>query len=92
MSDRNLNEKTGEMITYKGSTDEIEAYLARPSSGSEKMPATIVIHEIFGLSDHIKDVANRFAAQGYVALAPDLFSRKELYSSSPLSARSQKVP
>lgn len=36
-------------------------------------PAVIVVHEIFGLNDHIKDVARRFAAKGMVAYAPDLF-------------------
>jgi carboxymethylenebutenolidase len=40
----------------------------------------IVIHEIFGLTDHTKDVADRFAKQGYVAFAPHLFSRPSLAS------------
>ncbi len=66
-----------EMMIYDGSTGKIEAYLSRPRN-SGKHPAVVVIHEIFGLSDHIKDVANRFASQGYVALAPQLFSRQDL--------------
>src|SRR3712207_7368946 len=36
-------------------------------------PAIIVVHEIFGLDRHIEDVTCRFAREGYVALAPDLF-------------------
>jgi carboxymethylenebutenolidase len=40
----------------------------------------IVIHDIFGLSDHTKDVADRFAREGYVALAPNLFGSPELAS------------
>ena len=51
----------------------LEGYLARPAEG-ENLPALIVIHEIFGLNDDIRDIANRFAAEGYVALAVDLFS------------------
>jgi carboxymethylenebutenolidase len=61
------------MTSYEGATGRIEAYLSRPKM-SEPRPAVIVIHEVFGLVDHTKDVANRFAAQGYVALAPNLFS------------------
>jgi carboxymethylenebutenolidase len=65
-----------EMVSYKGETGVIESYLSRPSeaAGKEHQPAVIVIHEIYGLVDHIKDVSNRFASQGYVALAPNLFS------------------
>src|SRR5271168_595612 len=36
-------------------------------------PALIVIHEIWGLTDHVKDVANRFTSEGYSVLAPNLF-------------------
>ena len=60
------------MTSYVGATGEIEAYLARPDD--EPRAAVVVIHEIFGLVDHTKDVANRFAAEGYVALAPNLYS------------------
>jgi carboxymethylenebutenolidase len=63
------------MISYVGATGEIEAYLARPDDAPR--PAVVVIHEIFGLVDHTKDVANRFAAEGYVVLAPNLFSGDE---------------
>jgi carboxymethylenebutenolidase len=55
----------------------VDAFLARPR-GSGSRPGLVVIHEIMGLTEHIKDVANRFASQGYVALAPDLFSRQDL--------------
>jgi carboxymethylenebutenolidase len=65
------------MTTFDGATGKVDAYLTRPMD-SGRHPALIVIHEIFGLDDHIKDVANRFASQGYVALAPHLFSRAGL--------------
>lgn len=65
-----------EMIHYDGETGKIESYLSMSDTG-EPQPAVIVIHEIFGLVEHTKDVANRFASQGYVALAPNLFSGDE---------------
>ncbi len=60
----------GEMIEIGG----MPAYVARPD-GSGAVPAVLVIQEAFGLNAHIKDVAGRVAAEGYVALAPDLFHR-----------------
>lgn len=38
------------------------------------LPSVVVVHEIWGLTDHIRDVARRFAAEGYLALAPDLYT------------------
>ncbi len=58
-------------IPSKGST--FEGYLAQPE-GEGPFPAVVVIHEIYGLNDNIKDIARRFAAAGYVALAVDLFA------------------
>jgi carboxymethylenebutenolidase len=60
----------GEMIDVGG----MPAYLARPA-GAGPSPAVLVIQEAFGLNEHIKDVTRRVAAEGYVALAPDLFHR-----------------
>lgn len=51
----------------------MEAYLARPA-GPGPFPGVVVIHEIFGLNDNIRDIARRFAQEGYIALAIDLFS------------------
>lgn len=52
----------------------LPAYLARPN-GQGARAAVIVVNEIFGIHDYIKDVCRRFAAEGYVALAPDYFDR-----------------
>lgn len=56
-------------------TADIKAFLAAPTS-DEKRGAVIVIHEIFGLTDHIKAVACRLAQAGYSALAVDCFTRE----------------
>ena len=53
---------------------EIDAYLAQPAS-TGTYGAVIVIQEIFGVNSHIRDVAERIAKQGYVAIAPAMFQR-----------------
>lgn len=51
------------------------AYRARPQS-VEELPAVIVVHEIFGLHEYIRDVCRRLAREGYLAVAPDLYRRQ----------------
>jgi len=51
------------------------AYRAMPASGSN-FPVILVIQEIFGVHEHIKDVCRRFAKEGYFAIAPELFARQ----------------
>ena len=63
-----------ESVEYPSDNATIQAYLARPKT-SGKHPGIVVIHENRGLNEHIRDIARRFAAEGYVALAPDLLSR-----------------
>ncbi|VEP12869.1 putative carboxymethylenebutenolidase [Hyella patelloides LEGE 07179] len=53
----------------------IDAYLAQPQD-SGSYPAMIVIQEIFGVNDHIKDVTERIAQQGYIAVAPAIYQRQ----------------
>ena len=61
------------MATYPdGQGGALTGYLARPA-GEGPRPAIIVIQEWWGLNDNIKDIARRFAAEGFVALAPDLY-------------------
>src|SRR5512140_1615801 len=49
-------------------------HLVRPADESPR-PALLLLQEIFGVNAHIRDVAERFAREGYVVLAPDLFHR-----------------
>jgi len=51
------------------------AYRAMPA-GKDKLPVVLVVSEIFGVHEHIADVARRFARQGYLAIAPELFERQ----------------
>jgi carboxymethylenebutenolidase len=62
------------MVDLKAPDRKIPAYLARPATG-EKHPAVVVVSEIFGLHEYIRDTCRRLAKQGYVALAPDYFVR-----------------
>ena len=64
----------GEMVRFPSNGTEAEGYLAKPASGSG--PGVVVIQEWWGLNDNIKDIAERLAAEGYVALAPDLYRGK----------------
>jgi carboxymethylenebutenolidase len=62
-----------ETVMYPGAEGaELMGYLARPE-GSEPRPGIVVIQEWWGLNEHIRDITRRFAQQGFVALAPDLY-------------------
>lgn len=82
---------TGADITFPGTGATIMAYQARPSGtvtgtpaatvaaspvAGGKLPLVLVCHENLGLTEHIKDVARRWAVEGYVACAVDLLSRE----------------
>src|SRR5438067_8062817 len=64
----------GELVSFKSNGKEAQGYLAIPSSGRGK--GVVVIQEWWGLVPHIKDVADRFAAAGFTALAPDMYHGK----------------
>jgi carboxymethylenebutenolidase len=65
-----------ETVVFTGyGADAVSGHLARPL-GPGPFPGVIVIHEVFGLVPHIKEIALKFAARGYVAIAPDLHYRE----------------
>lgn len=68
-------EITKGMTQAQGESGALPVYLARPSAGGP-YPAVIVVMEAFGLNDHMKAVADRIAAEGYVVAAPDLYYRE----------------
>ena len=65
-----MGEKVG--VTLNG--QKVDGWLAKPASG--KGPAVVVIQEWWGLVPHVKDVTERFAKEGFVAFAPDLYHGK----------------
>ena len=64
----------GEIVTFPSNGGTAQGYLAKPTSGSGK--GVIVFQEWWGLNDNIKGIADRFAAEGFVALAPDMYHGK----------------
>jgi carboxymethylenebutenolidase len=54
---------------------EMAAYVAYPDNNDTAAPAILVLQEAFGVNQHIRNVADRFAREGYVAIAPELFHR-----------------
>jgi len=65
----------GERVEFASNGHTCQGYLAVPKSGG-KGPAVVVIQEWWGLVSHIEDVCERFAAEGFIAIAPDLFHGK----------------
>jgi carboxymethylenebutenolidase len=87
-AETNLTTEEGliaEMVEYPGPDGAmLPGYLARPDDGAAH-PGLIVLQEWWGLNEHIKDVTRRFAQQGYVVLAPDLY--KGVVATEPDEAR-----
>ncbi len=74
----NLDHGMAEMPTDKGN---VPLYWAMPSNMSNparwsSLPIVLVVQEIFGVHEHIKDVCRRFAKAGYLAVAPELYHRQ----------------
>jgi carboxymethylenebutenolidase len=65
---------TGEVLIGQGN-DTFPGYFARPAAG-ESFPIVLVVQEIFGVHEHIKDICRRLAKRGYLAVAPELYFRQ----------------
>lgn len=79
----------GEWVKFANARgDSVRAYVAYPER-KDKAPAVIVIHEIFGLTDWEPTMGDHFAANGYVAIVPDLLSSR--YGMSPASQDSGRT-
>lgn len=63
----------GEWVTIKRGDRNVQAFVVYPEVKS-KAPVVLVIHEIFGMTDWVRDTADQLAAAGYIAIAPDLLS------------------
>src|ERR1700746_2414051 len=62
-----------EWVTIKHDGRPVETFVVYPASES-KTPVVLIIHEIFGMTDWVQDLADQVAAAGYIAVAPDLLS------------------
>jgi carboxymethylenebutenolidase len=63
------------MVKIPNGDFEFPAYMARPAKG-KGFPVVLVVQEIFGVHEHIKDVCRRLAKLGYLAIAPELYTRQ----------------
>ncbi|MGH8909731.1 MAG: dienelactone hydrolase family protein [Egibacteraceae bacterium] len=77
-------------MTFSSNGNQAHGYLALPESGQG--PGVIVIQEWWGLTDHIVDVCDRFAAEGFVALAPDLYGGHTAHDSEEAGRRLKELP
>lgn len=63
-------------VQVKNGDLNIDAYLATPTQSDTNYPGIIVIQEIFGVNSHIRDITERIAREGYVAIAPAIYQRQ----------------
>jgi len=77
-------------VTFASNGGEAHGYLAKPESGTG--PGLVVIQEWWGLDDHIADIVDRFAKEGFVALAPDLFGGKVAHDTDEAGALMEQLP
>ncbi len=75
-----------ETITYRANGGTANGYVARPDDQAQH-PGVIVIQEWWGINDNIKAICRRFADEGYVALAPDLYHGKVVLNGEPNEAQ-----
>ncbi len=77
-------------VTFASNGGTAHGYLATPPSGSG--PGVVVIQEWWGLTDHIASITDRLAAEGFVALAPDLYGGKTTHDADEAGALLMSLP
>lgn len=65
--------------------ENMPAYHARPKNADGPLPIVIVVQEIFGVHEHIRDLCRRLAQEGYLAIAPELYFRGAIRMSTTIS-------
>jgi carboxymethylenebutenolidase len=75
-----------EWVTVKHDGRSVETFVVYPES-KDKRPVVLIIHEIFGMTDWVQDLADQVAAAGYIAVAPDLLS-----GMGPNGSRTSSIP
>ncbi|MGZ6792815.1 MAG: dienelactone hydrolase family protein [Mycobacteriales bacterium] len=86
----NTTENPRQNVTFPSNGGTAHGYLAVPESGSG--PGVIVIQEWWGLTDHIAGIADRLAAEGFVALAPDLYGGKTTHDADEAGSLMMSLP
>ncbi len=79
-----------ETLTFNTANGETTAYAVAPDNADNKK-AVIIIQEYWGLNDHIKDIAQRYADEGFLAIAPDLYRGKIAKTSQEAGALMQEL-
>jgi len=89
------NGLTASEVKIPAAGGEMPAYRAMPAKG-KSLPVVLVVQEIFGVHEHIKDICRRFAKLGYLAIAPELYARQgdvsKIADSREIMAIVAKVP
>jgi carboxymethylenebutenolidase len=85
-----MAENPHQNVTFPSNGGQAHGYLAVPQSGTG--PGVIVIQEWWGLTDHVVDVADRLAAEGFVALAPDLFGGSTTHDAEEAGRLMSELP
>lgn len=85
-----MTENPRQNVTFASNGSEAHGYLAAPTAGSG--PGVLVIQEWWGLTDHIADVTDRLAAEGFVALAPDLFGGRVAHDADEAGVMMTELP
>jgi carboxymethylenebutenolidase len=83
-------QNSAQNTTFPSNGGQAHGYLALPAAGSG--PGVIVIQEWWGLTDHIVDICDRLAAEGFVALAPDLFGGRTTHDSEEAGRLMSELP
>ena len=77
-------------VTFASNGGEAHGYLVKPETGTG--PGLVVIQEWWGLDDHMADLVDRFAAEGFVALAPDLYGGRVAHDADTAGQMLQSLP
>jgi carboxymethylenebutenolidase len=85
-----MAENPHQNVQFPSNGGHAHGYLSLPESGSG--PGVVVIQEWWGLTDHIAEIADRLAAEGFVALAPDLFGGKVAHDADEAGAMMMALP
>lgn len=83
---------TTEILNFETPNGATIAVVSRPAQADARNAAIVLIHEWWGITEHIRDIANRYAREGYTAIAPDLFRGKTATTTDEASKLMHELP